>query len=99
MPPARRRPFLHQDTPSLLSPVELLVQKMQEKVDVKPQIALEEGHELMSLKLRLQEILDRHKSACARNLNVAAAALEGEDADLVARDSEVNLAPIALRHA
>jgi hypothetical protein len=72
---------------------------MQQQINVESQVALEECHKLVCLELGLQEVLDRHKSTGARDLDVAAAALEGENADLVARDGQIDLSPIAFRHA
>lgn len=50
----------------------------------------------MRLKLRLQQVLDGHQGAGTRHLDVAATTLETENADLVARDGDVDLAPVAL---
>lgn len=72
---------------------------MQQQIDIQPQLPLKQVHELMRLKLRLQEVLDGHQRAGARHLDVAATALETEDADLVARDGDVDLAPVALGNA
>jgi len=72
---------------------------MQQQIDVESQVALEKCHKLVCLELGLQEVLDRHKSTGARDLDVAAATLEGENADLVARDGQIDLSPIAFRHA
>lgn len=52
-------------------------------------------HELMRLELRLQKILDRYEGTRARDLDMAAAALDVEYAYLVTRDGEVDIAPIA----
>lgn len=80
----------------LLRPIKLLINQMQQQIHIQPQPPLEKRHELVRLKLRLQQVLDRHQRARARHLDVRAAALEREDADLVARDGQVDLAPVAL---
>jgi hypothetical protein len=46
--------------PALLRPIEFLVHKMQQEVDVQLHIPLEEVHELVCLELRLQQVLDRN---------------------------------------
>jgi hypothetical protein len=75
----------------LLRSVELFVDEVQQQVDVELEVALKEVHELVRLELGLQEVLDGDKGAGAGHLDVAAGALDGEDADLVAADGDVNL--------
>ena len=72
---------------------------MQQQVDIQPQIPLKETHKLVRLKLRLQKVLDGHERAGAGHLDVAATALDAEHADLVARDGQVDLVPVALGDA
>lgn len=58
----------------LLLPVKLLEDQMQEQIDVKPQTltstptgTLEEIHELVSVKLRLQQVIQWNARTCSRN--------------------------------
>lgn len=53
----------------------------------------------MCLELGLEEVLDGDEGAGARHLDVAPAALELEDTDLVARDGQVDVAPVAVGDA
>lgn len=69
---------------------------MQQQVDVESQVALEVIDELVCFELRLQEIFNGDDGARARDLDVATAALNVEDADLVAGDSQANTSPLAL---
>lgn len=69
---------------------------MQQQINIQPQLALKQVHELVRLKLRLQQVLDGHQRASSGHLDVAPAAFQRKDADLVARDGDVDLAPVAL---
>ena len=80
-----------------LGAVELLVEEMEQEVDVEAEAALEEGDELVSLELGLEEVLDGDGAAGAGHLDVAAAALELEHAHLVAGDGQVDATPVAVR--
>ena len=104
-PPALRliqpasTPSKHKPSPDLLSPIKLLVQQMQQQVDIEPHVPLKQRHKLMSLELSLEQVLNGHQRTSTRNLDMTPASLEGKDADLVARDGEVDLAPFTLGNA
>lgn len=72
---------------------------MKQKIHVQLEIALEQCHELVALKLRLQKVINGNQSAGAGDLDMAARSLNREYADLVARDGQVDLVPVAVRGA
>lgn len=74
---------------------------MQEEVHIHPDLAApaEELQELRVVELRLQQVVQRHAGARAGDGDRPVAALELEDADLVARDGEVDVRPLPLRVA
>lgn len=72
---------------------------MQQKIYVQLEVALEQRHELVALKLRLQKVINGNQSAGAGDLDMATRSLNREHADLVARDGQVDLVPVAVRGA
>lgn len=63
--------FLRSYLASLLCLIKLLVQQMQQKIHVQLEVPLEQRHELVALKLRLQKIINGDQSAGAGDLDVA----------------------------
>ena len=69
---------------------------MQEQIHIDLQSPTEELQKLHSVVLRLQQIIQRHLGASSRHRNAAIAALDAENTDLVARERDIELRPLAL---
>jgi len=67
---------------------------MQQQINIQLQVPLKEIHELVRLKLSLQQILNGYQGASPGDLDVPSASLQTENSDLVARDGQIDLAPI-----
>lgn len=78
--------------------VKLPHDEMQEQIHIHLDFAApaEELQKLRVVELRLQELVQRHPCARARDRDRPGAALEQEDANLVTRDGEVDVGPLAL---
>ncbi len=72
---------------------------MQKEVDIDSKRALEKVHELGIVELGLQQIVQRDLGIGARNHHVPAAPVDGEDADFIARDGQVDPIPLPLQVA
>lgn len=74
---------------------------MQEQIHIHPHLPFpaEKLQKLCVVELRLQEIIQRHLRARPRNGNRPITALERKDADLVARDGEIDMRELAFRVA
>lgn len=70
---------------------------MQEKVDVHSKRAFEKVHELRIVELRLQQVIEWHLSIGTRDHHVSAAAIDGEHANLVAGNGQVDSIPLSLQ--
>lgn len=69
---------------SLLCSIELFVQQMQKQVDIQPHASLKQIHVLVVGELRSEQGVHGNLSAGSGYLNASFAALDEEDADLVA---------------
>lgn len=72
---------------------------MQEEIYIQSQSPFENIHELIRRKLRFQYALQWYLRTRSWNLNAAHTALDEKYADLVTRESDVNLVPLAFRVA
>lgn len=95
MPSSRRHPQRLQ-SPSVACAVELLIGQMQEEIDIQLQGILEQVHVLIVIELRAQTSFQSDLGACSRNLNASHTAFDKEDANLIARNCNVDLVPLSL---
>ena len=69
---------------------------MQEQINIHLQRTRKEFQKLRAVILRLEQIIQRHLGAGPGHGNAAVAALDAENTDLVARQREIELSPLAL---